>query len=167
MICPKCQDKGHYNEVMGKGYYYCRTCKDEISLEEPKATATEVLSVGTGFWGSGLTNALLPPIATKPHKWVFQGSSSVCANCKLDAATYNALMPLGMNVSDCDPSVIYKLGAIQSLGSGAGGNPPTAVTPTGTKYYVPIGGIPPTTNHAKDLADKVQKQLEDLWKGIP
>lgn len=34
MICKKCGETGVYNEVRGKGFYYCRTCKDEIPLEE-------------------------------------------------------------------------------------------------------------------------------------
>lgn len=32
MTC-KCGDTGIYNEVAGKGYYYCRSCRDEIVLE--------------------------------------------------------------------------------------------------------------------------------------
>lgn len=35
MIC-KCGEDGIYNEANGKGFYYCRTCKCEIELEEVK-----------------------------------------------------------------------------------------------------------------------------------
>lgn len=34
MICKKCSNTGVYNEVNFKGFYYCRTCKIEIELEE-------------------------------------------------------------------------------------------------------------------------------------
>jgi len=30
MKCPKCGEEGSLNEVRGKTYWYCRTCKDEI-----------------------------------------------------------------------------------------------------------------------------------------
>jgi ribosomal protein L37AE/L43A len=32
MICPKCGDKGVENSALGKKFWYCRTCKDEIGL---------------------------------------------------------------------------------------------------------------------------------------
>lgn len=34
MTCSKCKNSGIYNEILGKGFYYCRTCKEEIFLEE-------------------------------------------------------------------------------------------------------------------------------------
>lgn len=33
MICSKCNTEGVLNTVLGKDFYYCRTCKDEIRLE--------------------------------------------------------------------------------------------------------------------------------------
>lgn len=33
MICPKCKESGVYNEIRGKGFYFCRQCKTEIELE--------------------------------------------------------------------------------------------------------------------------------------
>jgi hypothetical protein len=33
MICRKCKNPGIRNEVLGKEFYYCRTCKEEITLE--------------------------------------------------------------------------------------------------------------------------------------
>lgn len=32
MICSKCNNAGVKNTVLGKEFYYCRTCKDEIGL---------------------------------------------------------------------------------------------------------------------------------------
>lgn len=37
MICQKCKNEGVRNSVLGKEFYYCRTCTDEIRLEEPPA----------------------------------------------------------------------------------------------------------------------------------
>lgn len=37
-ICTKCSHPGVYNEVMGKGFYYCRVCKEEIGLATPSKT---------------------------------------------------------------------------------------------------------------------------------
>lgn len=34
MICPKCKSDGILNTILGKDFYYCRTCKEEILLEE-------------------------------------------------------------------------------------------------------------------------------------
>lgn len=34
MVCKKCNNDGVYNEILGKGFYYCRTCKEEIGLEK-------------------------------------------------------------------------------------------------------------------------------------
>ena len=34
MICSKCSNEGIYNEAMGKGFFYCRTCKTEIEPTE-------------------------------------------------------------------------------------------------------------------------------------
>lgn len=34
MICPKCKNEGVLNHAAGQHFYYCRTCKDEILLEE-------------------------------------------------------------------------------------------------------------------------------------
>lgn len=33
MICRNCKNPGIRNEVLGKEFYYCRTCKEEITLE--------------------------------------------------------------------------------------------------------------------------------------
>lgn len=33
MVCEKCNESGVYNEVAGKGFYYCRNCKIEIELQ--------------------------------------------------------------------------------------------------------------------------------------
>lgn len=41
MICPKCKNVGILNTVLGKDFYYCRTCKEEILLEEVK-TSTHI-----------------------------------------------------------------------------------------------------------------------------
>lgn len=41
MICPKCQDSGILNHANGIEFYYCRTCKIEISLEEAPAEHAE------------------------------------------------------------------------------------------------------------------------------
>lgn len=38
MVCKKCQNSGVYNEILGKGFYYCRTCKEEITLEDKEVT---------------------------------------------------------------------------------------------------------------------------------
>lgn len=34
MICKKCNTEGVKNQAMGKEFYYCRNCKEEIMLEE-------------------------------------------------------------------------------------------------------------------------------------
>ena len=34
MVCPKCKNTGILNTVLGKDFYYCKTCKEEILLEE-------------------------------------------------------------------------------------------------------------------------------------
>lgn len=34
MICQKCNNKGILNTVLGKDFFYCRNCKDEISNTE-------------------------------------------------------------------------------------------------------------------------------------
>ena len=31
IICPKCRDNGVKNSAGGKEFYYCRTCKEEIT----------------------------------------------------------------------------------------------------------------------------------------
>lgn len=46
MICSKCNDQGHYNEVMGQGFYYCRTCKEEIPLEVKKSPGDITIDAG-------------------------------------------------------------------------------------------------------------------------
>ncbi len=35
MICGTCSTEGVENQVLGKVFYYCRTCKEEIALETP------------------------------------------------------------------------------------------------------------------------------------
>jgi len=35
MKCPKCQNAGVQNECLGKSYWYCRTCQDEIIVPRP------------------------------------------------------------------------------------------------------------------------------------
>lgn len=67
MICQKCQNTGFYNEVMGKGYYYCRTCKDEIQLE---ATEEESSKPPTGYWGGSMSDIIKnwhPPLSLPPN----------------------------------------------------------------------------------------------------
>lgn len=34
MVCSKCKNAGILNTVLGKNFYYCKTCKEEIFLEE-------------------------------------------------------------------------------------------------------------------------------------
>lgn len=34
MICQKCNNQGILNTVLGRDFYYCRTCKEEINLSE-------------------------------------------------------------------------------------------------------------------------------------
>lgn len=34
MICPKCKNEGILNSANFQEFYYCRTCKDEIKLDE-------------------------------------------------------------------------------------------------------------------------------------
>lgn len=36
MVC-KCGNVGVLNTILGKDFYYCRDCKDEIRLEEVKS----------------------------------------------------------------------------------------------------------------------------------
>lgn len=33
MICSKCKSDGVKNQALGKDFYYCRTCKEEIEME--------------------------------------------------------------------------------------------------------------------------------------
>lgn len=33
MICQKCNNPGVLNSANGNDFYYCRSCKDEITLE--------------------------------------------------------------------------------------------------------------------------------------
>lgn len=33
MICTKCNNDGVESQALGKTFYYCRTCKEEIQLE--------------------------------------------------------------------------------------------------------------------------------------
>lgn len=55
MICPKCSNAGVENQALGKTFYYCRTCKDEIGLEAvPSEPALEGLFLPPGciVWNS-------------------------------------------------------------------------------------------------------------------
>lgn len=46
MICSKCSTAGVLNTVAGKDFYYCRTCKDEISASaQPTTTGIRLSSV--------------------------------------------------------------------------------------------------------------------------
>lgn len=36
MICGKCNNPGVLNTVLGKDFYYCRACKEEIILDSPQ-----------------------------------------------------------------------------------------------------------------------------------
>lgn len=47
MIC-QCGATGILNEVLGKTFYYCRSCKDEIRLNETKEAAEKTFSVD--YW---------------------------------------------------------------------------------------------------------------------
>ena len=35
MICTKCSNEGILNTANGKEFYYCRSCKEEITLQPP------------------------------------------------------------------------------------------------------------------------------------
>lgn len=43
MICPKCKNDGVLNQANGKDFYFCKTCREEIILEEiqPSADITQ------------------------------------------------------------------------------------------------------------------------------
>ena len=41
MVCPKCKNVGILNTVLGKDFYYCKTCKEEILLEEVQRSTYE------------------------------------------------------------------------------------------------------------------------------
>lgn len=50
MICIKCNQSGILNQANGNSFYYCRTCKEEILLQQVDSltvgtTATELLKV--------------------------------------------------------------------------------------------------------------------------
>lgn len=54
MICSKCNTEGVLNTVLGKDFYYCRTCKDEIQLESPNKGAflqAGIDAVKNNNWG--------------------------------------------------------------------------------------------------------------------
>ena len=42
MICSKCKNQGILNSAGGKEFYYCRTCKEEIGLEDAATTTFEL-----------------------------------------------------------------------------------------------------------------------------
>lgn len=48
MICSKCKDPGILNHANGKEFYYCRTCKVEIGLEEVLDNVFEI-NLAKGF----------------------------------------------------------------------------------------------------------------------
>lgn len=39
MICPKCKNDGILNQANGKDFYFCKTCREEIILEEVQPSA--------------------------------------------------------------------------------------------------------------------------------
>lgn len=41
MICNRCNQEGVRNQVLGKEFYYCRTCKDEIYLQPKQSHPAE------------------------------------------------------------------------------------------------------------------------------
>lgn len=50
MICTKCNQSGILNQANGNSFYYCRTCKEEILLQQVDSltvgtTAAELLKV--------------------------------------------------------------------------------------------------------------------------
>lgn len=50
MICTKCFTDGVYNEVLGKGFYYCRTCKCEIELQQATEFDDPRLPLNFSVW---------------------------------------------------------------------------------------------------------------------
>jgi hypothetical protein len=81
MICPKCNEAGVYNEVLGQGFYYCRTCKDEIQLQEASKSEPkkdEYPRWTTWSFGAGqLVNYTVDPS-------FFHGFSSDCGDQDCD-----------------------------------------------------------------------------------
>lgn len=46
MICSKCDNLGVQNTVLGKSFYYCRTCKDEITATKVKIITSTEFKIG-------------------------------------------------------------------------------------------------------------------------
>lgn len=59
MVCNKCFNPGVKNEVLGKEFYYCRTCKDEIGLTATPAAVTATATSLLEKYGRSI--ALTPP----------------------------------------------------------------------------------------------------------
>lgn len=60
MICHKCNNQGVENEALGKKFWYCRTCKDEITAAPPQPEPnTPKKSDYDRYWYSGQSFAPL------------------------------------------------------------------------------------------------------------
>lgn len=62
MICFKCKNDGILNQANGKDFYFCKTCREEIVLEDVKPTAEsditqeEIDSIFNDFYWTNAEN---------------------------------------------------------------------------------------------------------------
>lgn len=77
MVCSKCKSNGIENSALGKVFYYCRTCRDEIRAEpvaiQPGTPVSTKTLVSNGIkWtfvpGASITGSNLPPPVTTTKK---------------------------------------------------------------------------------------------------
>lgn len=79
MKCNRCGETGVHNIVLGKEFYYCRTCKDEVSLEEAPRDDMETFEtlrisdsvVTTTGWYNVTVDANAPVLTTPSGYWAW------------------------------------------------------------------------------------------------
>ncbi len=106
MVCDKCGTKGILNTVLGKDFYYCRGCKDEISLKPQGLTSGEAIqALSEEPHGNYIyrNNPFLVAIKKKhcplssngfiTHKWDFKSDHcDVCGITGLQLGPYDAVI---------------------------------------------------------------------------
>lgn len=100
MICKKCNNQGILNTVNGQDFYYCRTCKVEIFLEDATKQVSNqpnVFDIDGNFTTSPTTSdpnstGVIYFTGSTDHSWnlqaIFAGQPSVCDKCGIDYGKY-------------------------------------------------------------------------------
>lgn len=106
MTCSKCNTEGVLNTVLGKDFYYCRTCKDEIQLERANKGAFlqagidaaknnnwGQITVGPGYrpaWPTPPVPTPAPSPSKKLHNWNGAGLGAICTDCGINILSVGA-----------------------------------------------------------------------------